>query len=120
MITVNTKKKKKINATETVDTEELRDTGLWDSFVNRLKGIKDFFSSIPDRVTTAIGNFGKWLGSTVSNAIFKIPFIKEISSLVIGIRLLAQPCAGLQGISFIIFTPIILGIIYLVVKLVLP
>jgi len=55
---------------------------------------------------------------TMENFVIKIPFQKELGTLYIGMRALTSNCSGMQGIGFIILTPIVLGNLYIILRLI--
>ena len=65
----------------------------------------------------AIRNWTTTVRNTVGNVINSLPFISELNQLYVGIRLLNQPCVGLGMVSFVIFTPLVLGMMYIFIKI---
>jgi len=65
----------------------------------------------------SLRNWTTTVQNKVGSVISSLPFISELNQLYVGIRLLNQPCVGLGMISFVIFTPMILGMMYIFIKI---
>lgn len=95
---------------------------FWESIVGAIKetfrGIWGFFTITPGKILDSINSATKIIGASLVATIMRLPFAAELSHLAMGIRLLAQPCVGLSQISFIIFTPLVIGMIYMLIRII--
>lgn len=74
------------------------------------------YSSPTNRGT--LKSFYDGLRVKIIGTMMSLPFVKELGYLFYGIEALVSPCAGISGISFLFLTPVVLGMMYIIMKLV--